>query len=171
MNKLTNVILRSGIIPPESIREFQKWGMMVPDEIPAPPTTPEELITQIDQALQDEDLVVIRQTDLSAASLYLTSAKPAVLHLVNDVLGTQGDVVVHVARNEMKEYMLPWQSTSIEDLLINGKTYLVVDDKKVYFSSVRELFFGTTKAFLVCQVSREEPHDPEIVTATSPEGS
>jgi hypothetical protein len=163
-------MLASGLLPKENLAEFQRWGFLPPGEIPdiPTPTNPEQLTANLEYALQQEDLVIIRETDLESLKHYLSTMRPGTLHVVNG--DTSGDVTVMYGVNNFGEYILPWTSDGIEDILTNGETYLIDESKtRVYFSSVRELFYGEVKAFVVCKGSRWETangHDQTANTLT-----
>lgn len=159
MNSITRAIVRSGLIPTENLAEFRKWGLPIPkdEEIPPAPTDPEKLVQQLDQALQQEDMVIIRETDLNVVHTYLKTMKAGTLHLVMDDDMVRGEFPVAYGVTETGEYIMPWQAEAIDDMMVNGLTYLLTtEDKKVYFNTVRELFFGTQKAFMLCKVSSIE---------------
>ena len=56
----------------------------------------------------------------------------------------------------MGEYLIAWRSETIEDMLTNGRSYLQVDNQRIFFSRIRELFYGDTKAFMACTESAAE---------------
>lgn len=156
MHELTRVIIRSGLISPEFLAEFKKWGLMPPEEPPPAITDKDQLITALDRALQEEDLVLLRETDLDVLHRYLSNQKAGKLHVVMPD-ATTGDFDVSFSKLETGEYLFPWRYESVEDVLANGETYLELPDGgHVYFSSVRELFFGEHKAFVACTPS---PHE------------
>jgi hypothetical protein len=159
MHELTRVIIRSGLIETGTLAQFRKWGLMTPEVIQAPrPETPEQLVEQLDRALQEEDMVVVKETDLGALANYLATMKQGTLHLVTED-GTKGEVPVTYGVTGLEEYLLPWRADSIDQMLTNGETYFVdADGNKVFFNDVRELFFGDHKAFVVCKVHSKEPH-------------
>lgn len=160
MHGLTKVILTSGLIPKESLAEFQRWGFLPTGTIPdlPKPETPDQLIQNIERALQEEELVVVRETDLESLNRYLTTMKQGSLHVVTP--DSVGDFPVMYGQTELGEYIIPWSSDGIEEVMTNGETYLQYDQgpakARVYFSSMRELFYGDVKAFIVCKGSRWE---------------
>jgi len=166
MHELTRVIIRSGLVAPEFLAQFRKWGLITPDEPPVPISDKTQLIAALDRALQEEELVIVRETDLDALNRYLAHMHPSKLHVVMPD-GTTGDFDVTYGKLETGEYIFPWHFESVEDVLANGETYLLEDSTsnvKIYFSSVRELFFGDHKAFVVCTPSPQEvshgQHEP-----------
>lgn len=171
MHDLTKIILTSGLIPKEQLAQFQRWGFLPPGPIPDMPVldNPEQLVQRIEQALQNEELVVVRETDLESLNKYLSTMKPAILHVV--LPNSIGDINVMYGLTELGEYILPWSADSLEDVMVNGETYLRDENgTRIFFSSARELFYGDVKAFIVCKPSQKEvtngneqaPHTPSI---------
>jgi hypothetical protein len=157
MNGLSDIILKSGLLNENTIREFQRWGMPVPTPEPrgeyeAEPT-PEAISRAIADAIEGEGMVLVRETDLEAIPRFLQGMKDAVLHVVTD--GQEHDIDVK-ASFEKNVWTMPWRSESITDMLTNGETYLRVEGKRYYFRDARDLFYGQQKAFVVCTVSTEE---------------
>ena len=162
MSKLTEIILRAGILSPSTLVEMQRWGLPVGDpkarEGGPADMTPESLSQSIASAIEGEGYVLTRETDLGAVTQYLQTMKTAVLHvLMSD--GSSSNIEVPVGKTPTGEWILPWREEDITDILTNGETYLRVDKKRVYFSQARELFYGQYKAFIVCTPSTVESHD------------
>jgi len=154
--KIAEVMVKAGLISPETLSEFQKWGVPVPDldeqQQSTSPIFPEEVVRAISQALEEQGLVIVRETDLEALGQYLASMKHGRLFVTIDDQTADFDVDYGMLKSG--EYMFPWQSDSITDVMANGQTYLVNDaGKELYFCSARELFYGDTKAFVVCMSS------------------
>lgn len=161
MSQLTDIIIKSGIIPPNVLSEVKRWGLPMGDELQPPgdfepDMSVQQLCDKIDEALQSEGYVLLRETDLEAVKQYLESMTQATLHLVFED-GKASNFTVYVGRNTAGEFIIPWRSDNITDLLTDGQSYLKVDKEKFYFSSARELFYGTNKAFVVCTPSAKEP--------------
>jgi hypothetical protein len=74
--------------------------------------------------------------------------------LVIKVDGSRSSIPLAFCRTILGEFVIPWKSESIYDLMISGDTYLRYKEDgktvKAYFTDVREVFFGETKAFMVC---------------------
>lgn len=156
MNPLTAVAVRTGLVPPEALKEFARYRTPLDLEaLPTPPKQPytlDEITSLLDEALQSEGLVAVRETDLNILHEYLATALSGVLH-VAVVLGEEEratDVDVRYGKTPLGEYIIAWQAESIWEMLCNGHTYLREADQRVYFQDARELFFGEQKAFLVC---------------------
>ena len=155
MRKLAEVIVRSGIISESQRTEFMRWSGMEQSINVSPPSDATMFIQQIELAMQEEEMILLRETDLEALQLFLHYQKKGSLHL--GVAGEDGEPIivnavdVSYAVRKTGEYIIPWTSESMEELLVNGFTYFLnADGAKVYFRDVRELFYGDVKAFMVC---------------------
>jgi len=160
MSQITEIILKAGILSPEALREMRRWGLPVGEaeelkELEAPPT-PESISRSIADAIESEGYILTRETDLEAIPQYLQGMQPGVLHVVLDDQG-EPEFEVQVAQVSSGDWILPWHSDSITDLLINGQTYLRVKGERIFFSQARELFYGARKAFVVCTPATQEP--------------
>jgi hypothetical protein len=151
MNKpVTVAVVQSGLVPPEVLSEMSRWGLPVEmveekDVI----KTHEGVVARIQEALDGEDLVQLRDTDLDMIRHYLTEQQVGKLHIGTDKFD------VYFCRNRLGEYIIPWKSEGVHDLMLDPDTKLTYRDKDLkrrtaYFSDVRELFFGDNKAFMVC---------------------
>ena len=162
MSDLSEAVARSGAIDADMLRELTRWklpGIALPEG--GQFTTPEEAVEAIENAVTGEHQVEVRVTDLDVLKCYLQTRKQGKLCIVNDEKGTSGTWKVTfgvVQRPGHVEYVLPWSADSIEDLLTNGRSYLLDGNKKLYFSLVTELFFGDQKAFILCTPLRDD-HD------------
>lgn len=158
MSDLSNAIALSGAIDADMLRELTKWrlpGVALPaGDLFA---SPEEAIEAIEDAMTSANQVEVRITDLDVLKHYLKTRKDGKLHVVAEhgAKGTYPVVFGTIDRTSHKDYIIPWRSNSIEELLTNGESYLLDDKKKVYFSAVNELYFDDQKAFMVLTPSKE----------------
>jgi hypothetical protein len=159
MSQLTEVIIKSGILSPEAIKELRRWKLPG-TEVESPdleaPLPPKILAQKIDEALQSEGYALTRLTDLEIVGQYLASMQSAVLHVVTH--DGEADFDVHVGRTPLGEWIIPWKDEDISDVLTNGQTYLRVKGKRYFFGDTRELFYGHNKAFIIARHSTEEKH-------------
>jgi len=158
MHSIALAVVKSGLLPEEALAEFRRWGHDV--ETPPPlPKAPEEIVNALEQALQDEGLVLTRETDLEAVNDYLKTQAQGTLYVVIEDGGnveTAGFPCTY-GLTKMGEFIIRYHSESIEDVLTNGKSHLTFQSPEtldhpveVYFNRVREIFFGDTKAFIIC---------------------
>lgn len=146
---VTLAVIKSGLVSKDTLRELNHWGlpieMIEENEVL---DTPEAIVGRIQEALEGEDLVKIRDTDLDVLRCYLTCQKQGMLRVAGD--DGVANVEVSYCVTPMGEYVIPWRSESIREYMTDPNTYLKADGGKVGFSDVRELFFGEHKAFMVC---------------------
>jgi hypothetical protein len=163
---LTQAVLRAGLVTEAQIAEMKRWAppSLSADDVPEEPKSLAESVALINDALQSDGYVLMRETDLEAVRQYAATSQRSILHLEPEGVEAQ-DIEVTYGKTPIGEYIIAWHSESIQDLLTNGLTYLVVRPtdgsvERVFFKDVRELFFGTTKAFMVCVPSSVE-HAPQ----------
>lgn len=158
MSELARAVLQSGAIDEGMLRELNKWklpGVVVPSEDGF--KSPEEAIEAIETAMTSASQVEVRITDLDILKNWLQTRKSGKLHLVTEN-GTTATLPVTfgiINRHNYVDYIIPWNNDSIEVMLTNGESYLLDEKKKVFFSSVMDLYFEDTKAFIVCTPIRE----------------
>lgn len=156
MSHVGRILLKTGIINEDSLKEFRKWRLPLPEEpdrgnplLADRNYTVEGLIEAIEQAMQDEGYVLTRETDLDVLMDFLRDApRPASL-FIHTEQHDGVEIKTMVGRRRTGEFILPWNADSINDWLTNGESYLLVDGKKVFFGNVKELFYGDRKAFLL----------------------
>lgn len=171
MSQLTEIIVKSGLLRADALTEFKRWGMpleaqaaLVQDQevkpVQAESSMTVELLKKlcqdIDEAVHGEGYVLMRETDLEAIPQYLRTMREAKLHVVMED-DSASNFTVQVGKTEAGDYIIPWRSDSITDLLTNGQTYLRLDGEKIFFNNAKELFYGNNKAFVVCTPSTREP--------------
>lgn len=159
MSQLTNIILKAGILSPEALDELRRWRLPVGDAEPLGEyetvPTPQSISASIAEAIEGEGYVLTRETDLEAIPQYLQTMQPALVHVVMED-GEQAEFEAQVGKTASGDWIMPWRSETITDLLTNGETFLKVKGKRIYFSQARELFYGQQKAFVVCTPSAVE---------------
>lgn len=156
---MTQAVLRAGLVNENQLAEMKRWAppSLDPDAVVEEPKTLEEAATLVSEALQSEGYVLMRETDLAVLKQYVETMQRSILHLVPDE-SSEGDIDVTFGRTPLGEYIIPWRSESIRDMMTNGVSYLIDGGHRVFFNDVRELFFGPEKAFMVCKPSAVEPH-------------
>lgn len=155
MNPIATVIARSGILPQDILDQMRRWGLPVPETTGPNLTKAEDVVASIEFAMQSEGLVLTRETDLEVLSQFLNTQKQGVLRIVADD-DQYVDIVCSIGVTPMGGYIIPHRGDTIADLLVNGKTCVIMGGKKVFFQDARELFYGEHKAFIVCIPSTVE---------------
>lgn len=162
---LSEAIVKAGLLDVGMIAEMVKWKL--PIDLPKAQleNDPETAIFAIQQAIEGQKQVEVRETDLDLLKKFLKTQKKGKLHVVTQ--HESGDLGVSFGRMEWKEednvvydvsgdYIIPWSSESIADVMSNGETYLMDGRRKVFFTDSRDYFFGSSKAFMVCPAAPKE---------------
>ena len=170
MSELSKIMIRSGLLKEEQLNEFKRWGypsQLVEGE---PPKDLAHFVQEIEAALQEEDMVLVRETDLEALQIFLTNQLEGTLHLEAEV-ETADALPVRYGILRTGEYVIPWLDSAISELFVNVNSYLMTTEGvKIYFGAMRELFYGEVKAFAVCTPVIIEHRDAVITTPILPEG-
>jgi len=160
MNKpVTIAMLGTGIVPKDVLAEMQRWGFPV-KFIEVPTTmlhTPDQVVDCIRQAVEGDDTIQLRDTDLDVLAHYLHDLRQGKLYIFDPE--TDEVVVSAVTYSVLPNgrYVIPWTDESISDLLTYPKSYLKTPQGKVRFDDVEELFFGGVKAFVSARTSQAAP--------------
>lgn len=165
-NPLADAAIKSGLIPAESLAEMQRWRapIEIPEEIPEPPKDVEEAAEKIRNVLESQGYVLTKETDLNILQQYLSTQKSGKLHVEvpqeagEELATTTADFDVVYGKTLNGEYIFPWRGESLRDEMTNGLTYLEVVEhpafpNRVFFSDLREVFYGDVKAFIVCTLA------------------
>jgi hypothetical protein len=152
---MIEAVLKSGLLSKDALEEMKRFSPVIPgDAVVEELKDLDTAVTIIATALESEGYVVVRETDLEVFHQYVETSKPGTLHIETDE--SQTDIEITYGKTKMGEYIIAWRSESIEDLLTNGRSYLQAEGNRIFFSGLRELFFGETKAFMVAQASARE---------------
>ena len=164
MTALATALAESGILDPAIIQQFQKWGLpvIVPEKTIEFDASVEDVgarvVAMLQKALEDSGYEITKETDLEAVRSFLLTQKLGKLVVVIEEQTATFDVMYGI--NRIGEYMIPWRTDGVQDVLTNGQTHLITTQgdysERVFFKSVHELFFGDTKSFMACEVSAKE---------------
>ena len=168
MRPLAEAAIRAGLIDPESLAQFKRWGFVSKELEPVGEPDPEEIVEELQEALESEDQVRLQTTDLDLLKYYLTSSNQIRGQMVLIDPSTKHRAtrtVVFAVRNlyGRDQYILPWTSDAVADLLTNSSSYLrwtppshmlMEGDKggsrRTYLIEHDEIYLGDVKSFLVC---------------------
>jgi hypothetical protein len=171
-NPIATAVLKSGLVSKEQLAEFRRWRapIEIPEELPSAPKTLEEVAETIEEALVSQGYVLTKETDLNLVQQYLATQTQGVLHVEVEVtpedvdallspLQTTADIPLSYGRTPTGEYILPYRGENISKEMTNGRTHLLVNGKRVFFSQADDRFYGDAKAFMVCTQSVVENAD------------
>ena len=151
-SNLNVAVVKSGLLDTDVLSELKRWGLPVSlVESDGVLDTPEAVVSCLREALESEDQNAIRSTELDLLGEYLSNNVKGRMHLTDSINDTRTSVVVSYCVTKLGNYAIPWKSEGIADLMTDPKSYLKLESgKRIKFSQVDELFFGTTKAFMLC---------------------
>jgi hypothetical protein len=164
MRPIAYTMMQTGILSPDFLQELKRWGLPIePPKNPIVLRDVEQVITMIRQALEGFDQVALRETDLDLLSRFLNPEHQKRGTLVMSEEGNAASKVtsrIDYCTTLFGEFVFPWLSEDISDLITNGLTYLRFNTeegvtKKVKFCDAREVFFGAQKLFMVCKPVQE----------------
>lgn len=164
MRPLGLAAIQAGLIDEDTIAQFKRWGMIPRDLDTSVREEPSLAVERIQFALEAEEQVRLQNTDLDILKFWLnkTNQMRGQLVVIDPDVDTKATKTVVFARRQLGarvQYIIPWISESIYDILTNGRTYLRYTDGKnvkVYFTDVEEMYFGNMKAFMVCTGTIED---------------
>ena len=154
---VTEAVLKAGVITEEQLAEMKRISPKISSDAIVSAPVPLEIAAELVDAALSGQLEFLRETDLEALRQYASTAVTSTLHLEQED-GVFTDVDVRYGMTAVGEILLPYRGENIKGMLTNGLTYLVYHDRRMFFSDVRELFYGEHKAFVVCVPSRLEEH-------------
>lgn len=157
---MIEAVLKAGLVSEEALEEMKRFSTVIPkDAITEDPKDLSETARIIATALESEGYVMVRETDLEVLQQYMETSRAGLLHVETED-GAYSEFGITFGRTRLGECIIAWRSESIEELLTNGLSYLEFEGVRTFFSDVRELFFGETKAFMVCRLSTKETAAP-----------
>lgn len=159
MRPIATAIVRTGVVSKEVLTEMQKWGLpvdfVIEEEVPIIHEA-EQVVNIIRDALESGDQVMVRGTDLDMLSLWLDAANQREGRVFIKDEDQKTSFKIIYCRTPLKEFVIPFKSDSIIDLMTNGESHLKYTDdegnkKTMYFSDVQEFYIGDRKAFMICK--------------------
>lgn len=146
----TQAMIDSGLIDSANIAQLKKWGLLSGEGEPIEVlSSPNAIVDRIRAVL--ESAVEMRDTDLDVIKLYIQKREKGKLHLPPETGTKTVPISIEYCKTKMGEYVIPWTSEDISDLLLDPRTYLKTADKKhIRFVDIRELYYDDVKSFIVC---------------------
>lgn len=146
-NDVAKTVVEAGLVEDTTLGEFRRWGVPVPektcDESPDPMLVP----SLLEHAMQQEEYVQIKETDLEVLQQYLKTQQQGKFYLDIEDEG----IPITYGRTLMGEYILPWQtSKDLVELITSVGTFLETPLGTVRFKDARDLYYGDRVAFVIC---------------------
>lgn len=149
-------VLKAGIVPEETMRELTRWGMEVPEDLTLEKDR-RSAVEGIREAIESYETVELRTTQLDAIRHYEKHNKPgrlyyAIRKIVNGQwVKSTTFANVSYALTLDGQYLIPWTSEDISDLMLDENTYLKpANGERVYFSNIAPLHYGERCSFMSC---------------------
>lgn len=154
-------VLKAGIIPTDMVTELARWGNYEVPEVQVE-EDPRTALAGIREAIESHDTVALRITDLDALNYYKQNTLKGRLYysLRGGPQTLRNSSFIEVAYAKMPDgnYLIPWTSEDIFDLMLDEGTYLKpAGGARVHFANIDELYYGEQKAFMVCTPAAPEP--------------
>jgi len=142
VNTVAIMAMKLGLISPEMRTQFARWGEL-PDIEPVEVQSPEDIDELIERALQNEEELVPKVTNLEIIQEFCSTQRLGTLHLKINDQEASFDVVFGVSRGG--DIILPWRSEDIRDVLLDPtSTFMtwITDgiEHKIYFRSVEDIY-------------------------------
>lgn len=159
---IINAVVEAGLVPSEALDELAQWGIHITADRDLSLSTPEAIAKHLRDAIESEEQVRIDETDLDLLHTYLDTKHQKKGRLILKEGKRHTTSFVTFCLTPMGGYAIPWTDEDFPDILINGQTHLRWQDEgdseahDVYFSDLREVFFGGRKMFVVCTPAKEE---------------
>lgn len=172
MRPLAEAAIRAGLIDEETLAQFRRWGF-VPRDLEPGELDREESVEAIMEALEAEEQVRLQHTDLDLLRYYMdeNNQRKGQLVLINPDLDQRATKTVTFAcrvRSGQDEYIVPYMSEGITEMLDNGRSYLrwseagpsgKMTSRRTYLTNPQDMYFGDMLLFLLCEGMEDEDGD------------
>lgn len=164
MKPIAVAAVEAGLVPGSALDELARWGVHVTAEPKENILqSPESVVAHLREALEGEAQVRIDETDLDILHCYLSPDTQKKGRLILKEGKRHSTMPISFCLTKMGDYAIPWTDSDTPEVLANGETHLRWEDEDgvhdVYFLDVREVFFGTKKAFAICTPVKDEEDD------------
>jgi len=154
---IINAVVEAGLVPEEALNELARWGVHVTATRKPELDTPAAVAQHLMEAMESDDQMRVDETDLDLLQRYLDPKHQKQGRLIIKSGAQHTTCALSFCLTSLGEYAIPWTDAETPEVLANGESHLKWgDDKDIYFSAVREVFFGSRKAFVVCTPSPVE---------------
>jgi hypothetical protein len=152
MSQIAQIFARHGLIPPEALKDFQRWQLPAVEGIDtdaAPPIVDGLVIAQEIRAfIESEDNSQFRETDLDMLGQFRQHNQPGTLVLCDeDEENDPIDVTVWITKSN--DFVIPFSSKDLELILTNGFTYVRAGNRDLYPTRVRDFYYADAPVFMM----------------------
>jgi hypothetical protein len=158
MTKLGEAVVLAGAVDNRALNELQRWRLPVePPDGQTMSGTADEAVAMVRAALESREQVDMRETDLDMLRKYMEGRQRGRLVVIDERTEERVGIDVQYYLTPTGDYVLPYtEEDDVVDRLTNGVSYLKVKQGRVFFSDVKQLYFGQHKYFLSCRGTLEE---------------
>lgn len=162
MKQVVDAVVEAGLIDSSILDEMARWGIHVTSAPNAQiANDPKAVVEHIRQAIESNDQVRMDETELDLLTRYLDRKHKKTGRLTVKEGKKHHTHSVDFCVTHTGEYAIPWtEEDETPHVLANGETHLKWEadgvQHDVYFTEVREVFFGKKKAFAVCTALKEK---------------
>lgn len=148
-NDVVKVVQQAGLVGQDTVIELRRWGSPVIASSSGPDISADIVPLLIERAMQEQDFVQVRETDLEVLKQYLNTQDVGMLRL-EDIRGNVDGVNIIFGKTAQGEYIIPWIDETVTDACINCLVSLHVPNSGwVTLRNPRELYYGERKMFTI----------------------
>lgn len=153
-SKIVEVVQQAGLVESETVDELRRWGAPIKRPSPGPDMPPEIVPSLIDRAMQEEEFVKVKETDLEVLRDYFRTQRPGELKMETPD-GSVEFAEVSFGKSAMGEYIIPWVDENIMDVMGDCLVSLSWPDMpaSVQLKNPKELYYGDRKMFVIWSVA------------------
>jgi hypothetical protein len=150
-SEVGKVVQQAGLVDGGTVSELRKWGAPLSRVDSGPPVPAEIVPTLIERAMQAQDFVQVRETDLEVLQVYLQTQQRGELKI--EALDGQIAVAsVSFGMMPTGEVIVPWVEESISEALEDCLVSVGTANGFVNLRNPRELYYGDRKMFVLWSV-------------------
>ena len=158
MSRVIKAVVEAGLVDSAVLSQLNRWGVPI-EAIPSKTLKSlDEVVSHVREAIESEDMISIEETDLDLLQSFLDDSKRSKGKLIIKDEDKSRTLSVQFVRTMMGSVAIPWVDKDSPDLLINEGTHLKYEDgdqrATVSFVDYRMVYFGSKRAFVVCEVQK-----------------
>lgn len=155
MKAVTKAAIQAGLIDQDTVDQFKRWGAMPRGMNIERLEDPDEALKAIQDAIQSEDQVTLKTTELDMLRHYRVPTNQLRGQVVwTDVDHGQKGTKVVLFCHYLNKFVMPHPGDQMLRNLVNGTSYMrwtpppTRGAKRVYFDGYDEIYFGDLAAFV-----------------------